>query len=34
MIVEVTQPLRAQDFDALALAADTWIDAKGELRGS
>jgi hypothetical protein len=33
IVVEVEAPLRAQDFDALALTADTWIEAHGELRG-
>jgi hypothetical protein len=33
IVVEVKQALRAQDFDALALTADTWIEAHGELRG-
>jgi SpoIIAA-like len=33
MVVEVRQALRAQDFDALALTADTWIEAHGELQG-
>ncbi|MDQ2707220.1 MAG: STAS/SEC14 domain-containing protein [Actinomycetota bacterium] len=31
--VEVTRPLRVQDFDALALTADTWLDAHETLRG-
>ncbi len=33
IVVEVKQALRAQDFDALALAADTWIEAHGNLQG-
>ncbi|MEO8499814.1 MAG: STAS/SEC14 domain-containing protein [Vicinamibacteria bacterium] len=33
IVVEVSAPLRAQDFDALALTADTWIEAHGNLRG-
>jgi hypothetical protein len=33
IVVEVTRALRAQDFDALALTADTWIDAHGSLGG-
>lgn len=33
MVVEVTKPLRAQDFDALALTADAWIEAHGTLQG-
>ena len=33
VVVEVTQALRAQDFDALALTADTWIEAHGNLKG-
>jgi hypothetical protein len=31
--VEVKAALRARDFDALALTADTWIVAHGSLRG-
>jgi len=33
MVVEVHQALRTQDFDALALAADVWIEAHGGLQG-
>lgn len=33
IVVEVKQPLRAQDFEALALTADAWIEAHGELQG-
>lgn len=33
IVVEVEHPLRAQDFDAVALTADTWIDAHGALQG-
>jgi len=33
LVVEVSQALRAQDFDALAATADGWIDAHGELPG-
>lgn len=33
IVVEVSQPLRAQDFDALALTADTWIETHGDLQG-
>jgi hypothetical protein len=33
LVVEVRQALRAQDFDALAATADTWIDAHGDLPG-
>jgi hypothetical protein len=33
IVVEVKQALRAQDFDALALTADTWIEAHGNLQG-
>ncbi|MEO8361930.1 MAG: STAS/SEC14 domain-containing protein [Vicinamibacteria bacterium] len=33
IVVEVAGPLRAQDFDSLALTADTWIAAHGDLRG-
>jgi hypothetical protein len=33
IVVEVKAALRARDFDALALTADTWIVAHGSLRG-
>ncbi len=33
IVVEVSAPLRATDFDAIALTADTWIQAHGDLRG-
>jgi hypothetical protein len=33
LVVEVSQALRAQDFDALAATADQWIDAHGDLPG-
>jgi type II secretory pathway component PulK len=33
ILVEVKQPLRAQDFEALAVTADAWIKAHGELQG-
>lgn len=33
IVVEVKQALRAQDFDALAATADTWIEAHGDLQG-
>ncbi len=33
IVVEVKQALRAQDFDALAFTADTWIEAHGNLQG-
>lgn len=33
IVVEVKEPLRAQDFDALALTADTWIEGHGDLQG-
>jgi hypothetical protein len=33
MVVEVTQALRARDFDEMAVAADTWIEAHGHLQG-
>lgn len=33
MVVEVKEALRAQDFDALTLSADTWIEAHGKLHG-
>lgn len=33
IVVEVKERLRAQDFDALALTADTWLETHHELRG-
>lgn len=33
LVIEVSGVLRAQDFDALALTADTWIEAHGDLPG-
>jgi hypothetical protein len=33
LVVDVSHPLRAQDFDAIALTADTWIEAHGKLNG-
>ena len=33
IVVEVKQALRAQDFDALAVTADMWIEAHDGLRG-
>lgn len=33
MVVEVTRPLSARDFDAVGLAADPWIKAHGKLEG-
>ena len=33
LVVEVSQPLRTQDFDALAVTADSWIEAHGALSG-
>jgi len=33
IVVEVKEALRARDFDALALTADTWIEAHGNLQG-
>jgi SpoIIAA-like len=33
VVVEPTGPLRAEDFDALAMVVDPWIEAHGELRG-
>ncbi len=33
LVVEVRQPLRAQDFDALAATADGWIEVHGTLPG-
>ena len=33
IVVDVEQPLRVQDFDALAVAADSWKETERELRG-
>ena len=33
IVVEAKQALRAQDFDALAMTADAWIEAHGDLQG-
>lgn len=33
LVVEPDRPLRSEDFDALAMAVDPWIEAHGELRG-
>ncbi len=33
IVVEVKQALRAQDFDALAMTADAWIETHGDLQG-
>jgi len=33
IVVEVSQALRAQDFDSLAFVADAWIEAHGSLQG-
>ncbi|KPC64350.1 STAS/SEC14 domain-containing protein [Streptomyces chattanoogensis] len=33
LVVEVEQPLRAQDFDALALTVDTWLGTHDALTG-
>ena len=33
IVVEIKEALRAQDFDALALTADHWIEAHGDLQG-
>jgi hypothetical protein len=33
LVVEPTQPLRAEDFDALAATVDPWIEGQGRLRG-
>jgi hypothetical protein len=33
LVVEPHGPLRPEDFDALALTVDPWIEAHGELRG-
>lgn len=33
LVVEVTEPLRAQDFEALSSTADTWLETHGDLPG-
>ena len=33
LVVEPTQPLGAEDFDALAATVDPWIESEGRLRG-
>ncbi len=33
LVVDISRPLRAQDFDALAFTADHWIEAHGDLPG-
>jgi hypothetical protein len=33
LVVEPDRPLRAEDFEALALTVDPWIESHGELRG-
>ena len=33
IVVEVTQALRARDFDDLTVTADSWIEAHGQLQG-
>jgi hypothetical protein len=33
LVVEPGRPLRSEDFDALAMVVDPWIEAHGELRG-
>lgn len=33
LVAEIEQPLRAQDFDALALAVDGWLEVHEELAG-
>lgn len=33
LVVEPDRPLRGEDFDALAMTVDPWIEAHGELRG-
>ncbi|MDF3298553.1 STAS/SEC14 domain-containing protein [Streptomyces tropicalis] len=33
LVIEVEQPLRTQDFDALAQTADSWLETHGELAG-
>lgn len=33
IVVEVTEPLRGQDFDALAVTADTWLETHDAVQG-
>ena len=33
LVAEIDRPLRAQDFDALSVTADSWIEAHGRLHG-
>jgi hypothetical protein len=33
LLVEPTQPLKAEDFDALAATVDPWVEVEGRLRG-
>jgi hypothetical protein len=33
IVVKITGPLRAQDFDALGMTADAWIEEHGSLQG-
>ena len=33
LVVEVNEPLRSQDFDALALTADAWLETHNQLHG-
>lgn len=33
IVVEVKEPLRAQDFEAIAMTADSWLEAHGDLQG-
>ncbi|MFH8680775.1 STAS/SEC14 domain-containing protein [Streptomyces lydicus] len=33
LVIEVEEPLRTQDFDALALTADSWLETHTELAG-
>jgi hypothetical protein len=33
VVIEVAQPLRSQDFEALALTVDSWLETHGELTG-
>src|SRR5262249_55191540 len=33
LVVEPVRPLRAEDFDALAMTVDPWLEAHGDLRG-
>ena len=33
LVIEPTQPLKAEDFDALAATVDPWVEVEGRLRG-